>query len=590
MPPSKECFCPSMALALSSRVVHTSVMMKRIAICRRSVVALQTSRSSFVTTQSLQKHFFSGATSLQSVCRRDLSYYRSLIPPQTSSSLVEESPAPDLEKAIAAENSSNGSVSSRSKVRQVLRQGEIGQSVTVKGWVRTVRDQKSFSFIEVNDGSCLASIQVVALADRIPNYASILEVLSTGSSVIVHGVLVESKGKGQRVEIQADSIEVVGTCPPEYPLQKKRHSLEFLRSMAHLRPRTNMFGAVMRMRNTLAYAVHEFFQSRGFVYVHTPIITASDCEGAGAMFGVTTLVPLPAEEASTNGKKDIPRTEDGKVDYEKDFFGKPAFLTVSGQLNAEMYACALSDVYTFGPTFRAENSNTPRHLAEFWMIEPEMAFADLSADADVAEAFIKFAVKRVLEKDAEDLQLLDAFVEKGLVKRLTDLVEKPFVRLSYTEGVDILLARKVGPKDKPFEFPVSWGADLQAEHERYLCEVAFNGSPVILMNYPKDIKAFYMRLNEDGKTVAAMDILVPRIGELVGGSQREERPEVLKQRMVEVNLNPEDYEAYLDLRRYGSVPHAGFGVGFERLVQCATGMENIRDVIPFPRTPGHAEF
>eukprot|EP00741_Cyanophora_paradoxa_P013132 tig00020675_g12685.t1 len=407
-------------------------------------------------------------------------------------------------------------------------------------------------------------------------------------------------GKNQRVEIQAEAVEVVGECDAAaYPLQKKRHTLEFLRGIAHLRPRTNTISAVMRVRNTLAYAVHQYFQERGFVYVHTPIITASDCEGAGAMFGVTTLMN-PDEKGNPAKYEKLPRTKEGTMDFSRDFFEKPAFLTVSGQLNAEMYACALSDVYTFGPTFRAEQASKQASKIED---------AELIEDADPAassrrlrpgltsglrrprpQGFIKFAIGKVLKENAEDLALFDSFVEKGLIKRLERLVDRPFVRITYTEAIDLLKNRKLGEGEKPFEFPVEWGMDLQSEHERWLTETAFDSTPVVVMNYPKDIKAFYMRMNEDEKTVAAMDILVPKIGELVGGSQREEREDVLRRRLRECGLPEEEYGSYLDLRRFGSVPHAGFGVGFERLVLCATGMENIRDVIPFPRTPGNALF
>lgn len=450
----------------------------------------------------------------------------------------------------------------------------IGTDVQIKGWVRTVRNQKTFAFIEINDGSTLSNFQVLVNAD-FPNYQKVVDQLTTGVSVAITGTLVESPGENQNLELHAKEISIIGTCDPEvYPLQKKRHSFEFLRSIAHLRPRTNTLGAVARVRNALAYATHLFFQQRGFLYVHTPIITGADCEGAGKMFQVTTL---DIEKAPRD-------KETGKIDYTQDFFAKPAYLTVSGQLNAEIYACSLSDVYTFGPTFRAENSNTSRHLAEFWMIEPEMAFADLNDDMDCAEAYIKFILKYALENCAEDLQFFDKFVSEGLVKRLQHVVETPFERASYTYAVRIL-----EKSDKKFEFPVSWGADLQSEHERFLAEEYFQ-KPVILTDYPKGIKAFYMRANEDDKTVAAMDILVPKIGEIVGGSQREERLDRLTAKMKENNLHSEDYWWYLELRKYGSVPHAGFGAGFERLIQFATGMENIRDVIPFPRYPGKAEF
>lgn len=449
----------------------------------------------------------------------------------------------------------------------------IGKEVVVKGWVRTLRSQKNFTFIEVNDGSTLSNLQVIA-DQNLPNYESVILSLTTGSSVVVHGTVVESVGNKQAVEIQASNVELIGSCDAEsYPLQKKRHSFEFLRSIAHLRPRTNTIGAVMRVRNTLAYSTHRFFQEKGFVYVHTPIITASDCEGGGEMFHVTTLDPA-----------NPPRGEQGGVDYSQDFFGKEAYLTVSGQLNGEIYACALSDIYTFGPTFRAENSHTSRHLAEFWMIEPEMAFADLNDNMDLAESYLKYVFKDALEINHEDMALFDQFVCKGVIERLRSVVDAPFERISYTEAVEIL-----NTCGKTFAFPVHWGCDLQSEHERYLCEEHFK-RPVIVYNYPAAIKAFYMRANPDGKTVAAMDILVPGVGEIIGGSQREERPDVLLEKMNQCELDPAHYWWYLELRKYGTVPHAGFGAGFERLVQFVTGMENIRDVIPFPRTPGHADF
>lgn len=450
----------------------------------------------------------------------------------------------------------------------------VGTDVLIKGWVRTVRNQKTFAFVEINDGSTLSNFQVVVNAN-FPDYQKIIEKLTTGVSVAITGKVVESPGQNQEFELHAKDIVIVGECDPEvYPLQKKRHSFEFLRSIAHLRPRTNTLGAVARVRNALAYATHIFFQQRGFLYVHTPIITGADCEGAGKMFQVTTL-----------DLENPPRNQEtGKVDYKQDFFAKPTYLTVSGQLNGEIYACSLSDIYTFGPTFRAENSNTSRHLAEFWMIEPEMAFADLADNMDCAEAYIKFILKYALENCAEDLQFFEKFVSEGLIKRLQHVVETPFERATYTYAVRIL-----EKANKPFEYPVSWGADLQSEHERFLAEEYFQ-KPVILTDYPKKIKAFYMRANEDDKTVAAMDILVPKIGEIVGGSQREERLDKLVAKLKENNLHPEDYWWYLELRKYGTVPHAGFGAGFERLIQFVTGMENIRDVIPFPRHPGKAEF
>lgn len=449
----------------------------------------------------------------------------------------------------------------------------VGTQVTVKGWVRTVRNQKTFAFIEINDGSTLSNFQVIANAD-LPNFQKIVDQLSTGASVAATGTIVQSPGKEQGLEMHAQKVEVLGDCDPEkYPLQKKRHSFEFLRTIAHLRPRTNTFGAVARVRNALAYSTHRFFQERGFLYLHTPIITASDCEGAGQMFRVTTLnVQEPA------------KTKEGKIDFSKDFFAKPTFLTVSGQLNGEAYACALSDVYTFGPTFRAENSNTARHLAEFWMIEPEMAFADLNDNMDCVESYLKFVLADLLKTCPEEMEFFDKHIENGLLTRLQHVIDTPFERASYTYAVRVL-----EKADKKFEFPVKWGMDLQTEHERYLSEEFF-AKPVIITDYPKEIKAFYMRANEDGKTVAAMDVLVPKIGEIVGGSQREERLNVLEQKMRHMGLAPEEYGWYLELRKYGSVPHAGFGAGFERLIRFATGMENIRDVIPFPRYPGSADF
>lgn len=459
------------------------------------------------------------------------------------------------------------------QLKQANHQTVVGKEVTIKGWVRTVRNQKTFAFIEINDGSTLSNFQVVANPD-LPNYGQILNQLTTGVSVAITGTVTESPGENQQLELHATQIAIIGACDPEvYPLQKKRHTFEFLRSIAHLRPRTNTLGAVTRVRNALSFATHKFFQERGFLYIQTPIITAADCEGAGKMFQVTTL-----------DLKDVPKEKDGSVDFSKDFFGKPAYLTVSGQLNGEIYACSMSDIYTFGPTFRAENSNTSRHLAEFWMIEPEMAFADLTDNMDNAEAYLKYVLGYVLENCKEDIQFFDKFVSEGLIKRLQQVVDTPFERASYTYAVRIL-----EKSNKAFEYPVSWGADLQSEHERYLAEEFFN-KPVIITDYPKDIKAFYMRSNDDDKTVAAMDILVPNVGEIVGGSQREERIDTLLHKMKENHLLPEDYWWYLELRKYGSVPHAGYGVGFERLIQFTTGMENIRDVIPFPRYPGKADF
>lgn len=449
----------------------------------------------------------------------------------------------------------------------------LGKEMTVKGWVRTVRDQKSFAFIELNDGSCLSNFQIIMNQD-IPHYAEIIKDLTTGASISATGTIAANPQKPQDLELHATHVEIIGKCDPEtYPLQKKRHSFEFLRTIAHLRPRTNTMGAVIRVRNALAFATHSFFQERGFLYLNTPIITGSDCEGAGKMFQVTTL-----------DMENPPRTHDKKLDTSKDFFSQPTFLTVSGQLEGEIYACALSDVYTFGPTFRAENSNTSRHLAEFWMIEPEMAFANLKDNMDNAEAYLKYVFKYVLENCPEDMTFFDKFISEGTIAKLQGIVDTPFERTTYTEAVKIL-----EKCDKTFEFPVSWGVDLQSEHERYLAEEFFK-KPVILTDYPKQIKSFYMRQNDDNKTVAAMDVLVPKIGEIIGGSQREDRLDVLTAKLDEVGLPHEAYWWYLELRKFGSVPHAGYGVGFERLVQFVTGMENIRDVIPFPRYPGKAEF
>lgn len=433
------------------------------------------------------------------------------------------------------------------------------REVRICGWLRTRRDTGEFSFLEINDGSCLANIQIIA-DKSLENYDSEIKQLTTGCSVIIIGQLKESPAKGQTVEVHASSVEVVGWAEPEtYPLQKKRHSFEFLREMSHLRPRTNALGAVARVRSRLGYAVHQFFQDKGFSQVHTPIITTSDCEGAGEMF-----------EVAASGSKG------------EHFFGDPAGLTVSGQLQAEVYALALGDVYTFGPTFRAENSNTSRHLAEFWMIEPEMSFCDLKGNMQVAEEMLKYLLKDVLENCAEDMELFNKFIAKGIIDQLRFVIEQDFAHITYTEAVDQLLA-----SNKKFEFDVSWGVDLQSEHERYLTEEVYK-KPLIVTDYPSSIKPFYMRVNDDGKTVAAMDILVPGIGEIVGGSQREERYDVLLERMKEADISPEEYSWYLDLRKYGTVPHAGFGLGFERLVQYVTGMANIREVIPFPRTPGSA--
>lgn len=452
-------------------------------------------------------------------------------------------------------------------------QALIGSEVTIMGWIRTVRSQKSFTFIEVNDGSTLSNFQVIA-DPNLPNYQKIVGNLSTGVSVIIKGKIVESPGKGQAIEMHAEGITLVGGCDPEvYPLQKKRHSFEFLRTIGHLRPRTNTLGAVARVRSALAFATHKFFQEKDFLYVQTPIITSSDCEGAGEQFRVTTLdIQKP------------PKDNRGSVDYQQDFFERPTYLTVSGQLNGEIFACSLSDIYTFGPTFRAEKSNTSRHLAEFWMIEPEMAFADNNDNMDNAEACIKYVLKYVMENCQEDLAFFDKFISKGLINRIQHVFKTPFERASYTYAVKIL--EKSGKK---FEFPVKWGTDLQSEHERYLTEEYF-AKPVIITDFPNAIKPFYMRLNSDNKTVANMDVLVPKIGEIIGGSQREERLDILKQRMNKTGMALEDYRWYLELREYGSVPHAGYGVGFERLVQFVTGVENIRDAIAFPRYPGKAEY
>lgn len=462
----------------------------------------------------------------------------------------------------------------RTKIRLIKEEKKwIGQEAVVKGWVRTVRDQKNFTFIEVNDGSTLSNLQVIA-DQTLPHYQDVISRITTGASVTVKGKVIESPGAKQTVEIHATEVQLIGTCEAEsYPLQKKRHSFEFLREIAHLRPRTNTIGAITRVRNTLAYATHRFFQEKGFIHVHTPIITASDCEGGGKMFQVTTL-----DSARP------PRKEGGEVDHSQDFFGKEAYLTVSGQLNGEIYACALSDIYTFGPTFRAENSHTSRHLAEFWMVEPEMAFADIYDDMELAETYLKQIFQAVLETNYEDMELFDSFISKGIIERLQGIISQPFERITYTEAVDILTRCS-----KTFEFPIHWGCDLQSEHERYLCEEHFK-RPVIVRDYPAAIKAFYMRANEDSRTVAAMDVLVPGVGEIIGGSQREERHDVLVDKMNCLDMDKSAYWWYLELRKYGTVPHAGFGAGFERLVQFVTGMENIREVIPFPRTPGNASF
>jgi len=450
----------------------------------------------------------------------------------------------------------------------------VGTNITVQGWVRTKRDSKAgLSFVTVHDGSCFDPIQVVAV-NSLANYNDILK-LTTACSVIATGVIKQSEGKGQSLEIEASNIEIVGWVenPDTYPMSAKRHSIEYLREHAHLRARTNIIGAVTRVRNCLSQAVHRFFHEQGYMWISTPILTASDTEGAGEMFRVSTL-----------DMNNLPRTDKGDVDYKEDFFGKETFLTVSGQLNVETYCTAMSKVYTFGPTFRAENSNTSRHLAEFWMIEPELAFADLSSVAQLAEDLLKYVFKAVLEERPDDLAFFQQRVNKNVITRLEQVVNSEFVRMDYTDAIEILQN-----SGKTFEFPVEWGVDLSSEHERYIAEEHV-GAPVIMQNYPKDIKAFYMRINDDGKTVAAMDVLAPGIGEIIGGSQREERLDVFDSRLKEMNLDPEDYSWYRDLRRYGTVPHSGFGLGFERLVAYVTGVQNVRDVIPFPRTPGNANY
>ena len=463
----------------------------------------------------------------------------------------------------------------RLRIKELLRGELVGQSVCVKGWVRTKRGNKAVSFIALNDGSTIHNIQIVADNDKFE--ASLLSKITTGASLSIVGELVASQGKGQSVEIQASEIEVLGTADPEtYPLQKKGHSLEFLREIAHLRPRTNTFGAIYRMRHEMSMAIHTYFHERGFYYFHAPLITASDCEGAGQMFQVTTL-PL----------NDLPRTEDGSIDHSQDFFGKPTALTVSGQLEGELAARSMGAIYTFGPTVRAENSNTPRHLAEFWMIEPEVAFLEIEENMDLAEDFIKHCVRWALERCADDIAFLAEHYDKELVERLKFVLDKPFKRLTYTEGIEILEAAvKAGRK---FEFPIYWGADMSSEHERYLVDEHFK-TPVIVTDYPKEIKSFYMKLNEDGKTVRGMDVLFPKIGEIIGGSEREADYDKLKARAEEMGVPDKDIWWYMDTRRYGTAPHSGFGLGFERLLLFVTGMTNIRDVIPFPRTPRNADF
>ncbi len=458
-------------------------------------------------------------------------------------------------------------------VKTLYRETEkyLDQEVELSGWVRKIRSQKNFGFIELNDGSFFKGVQIV-FDTNLPNFDEISR-LSISSSIIVKGIVVKSQGAGQNFEIQAKEIEIFQKADLDYPLQNKRHSFEFLRTIAHLRPRTNTFSAVFRVRSVLAYAIHKFFQENGFVYTHTPIITGSDCEGAGEMFRVTTL-----------DLNDVPKTEEGKVDVTKDFFGKETNLTVSGQLNGETYCSAFRNIYTFGPTFRAEQSNTSRHAAEFWMIEPEIAFADLEGNMELAEAMVKYIIKYVMDECPEEMEFFNQFIEKGLFDKLNNVLNNDFGRVTYTEAIDILVN-----SGKKFDYPVKWGIDLQSEHERFLSEEYFK-RPVFVTDYPKEIKAFYMKLNKDGKTVRAMDLLAPGIGEIIGGSQREDNIDVLEERMAEAGLSADDYGFYLDLRRFGSFPHSGYGLGFERMIMYVTGITNIRDVIPFPRTPNNAEF
>ena len=457
------------------------------------------------------------------------------------------------------------------RIKELLATEPSENLVKAEGWVRTKRDSKNVSFLDINDGSSLKGLQAVLDKSIIPSET--ISAITTGCSVEAEGRLVKSPGGNQAVELQAEKITVIGPCPADYPLQKKRHTMEFLREKAHLRARTNTFSSVARVRNSMAYAIHSFFQENGFVYVHTPLITASDCEGAGAQFQVTTL-----------DLENLPRTEDGKTDYSKDFFGRHASLTVSGQLEVETYCLALSNVYTFGPTFRAENSNTARHLSEFWMVEPEMAFTRLEGNMECAEKFLKYIFKYVLDHNQEDMEFFSKFVLKGVIETLEHVINSPFEHITYTEAIKLLEKH-----NSEFEYPVNWGVDIQSEHERYLTEQIAK-RPVIVTDYPKEIKAFYMTLNDDGKTVRAMDVLAPRLGEIIGGSEREYRYDVLLSRMKELDLNPEDYWWYLDLRKYGSVPHAGFGLGFDRAIQYVTGIQNIRDVIPYPRYVGNCEF
>jgi asparaginyl-tRNA synthetase len=457
-------------------------------------------------------------------------------------------------------------------IQDILSMPGNGEHISVEGWIRTKRESKGVTFLEINDGSTIKNLQVV-IEENLSGFDTFSKDLSTGSSVVIQGTLIESPGQGQAVELKAESVVILGTAPAdEYSLQKKRHSFEFLREIAHLRPRTNSFGAVARVRSAMSFAIHSFFNDRGFVYVHTPIITGSDCEGAGEMFQVTTL-PL----------ENLPQ-RDGKVDFSHDFFGKKASLTVSGQLEGETYACALKNIYTFGPTFRAENSNTSRHLAEFWMVEPEMAFCDIKGNMDVAEDFLKYIFQYVLDKCPDDMDFFDSRISRGLIENLRHIIKSEFKRITYTDAVNNLL-----DSGEKFEFPVKWGIDLQSEHEKFLTEKVYR-LPVIITDYPKEIKAFYMKLNDDDKTVRAMDILVPRLGEIIGGSEREADYNKLKKRISDCGLNPDDYWWYLDLRRFGTVPHAGFGLGFERVIQFVTGMQNIRDVIPFPRAVNTLEF
>ena len=460
----------------------------------------------------------------------------------------------------------------KERIKSLLKREAGPEKVIAEGWVRTKRDSKNVCFLEINDGSSLKGLQ--AVIDKASfNNNNLLDAISTGAAVSAEGVIVESLGGNQKVELQVSSLTLVGACPNDYPLQKKRHTVEFLREQAYLRPRTNLFGAVTRVRNTMAFAVHQFFQENGFVYVNTPLITASDCEGAGEQFQVTTL-----------DLENVPKTEDGKVDYSKDFFGKIANLTVSGQLEGETYAMAMKNIYTFGPTFRAEESNTSRHLAEFWMIEPEMAFCDLEGDMDCAQEFLKYIFKAVLDKNSEDMAFFEQFVLKGLVETLEHVINTPFEHMTYTEAIKYLEKH-----NQEFEFPVEWGSDIASEHERYLTEVIAK-RPVIVTDYPKEIKSFYMKQNDDGKTVRGMDILAPRLGEIIGGSERESDYDKLKARMDELKMDDTNYWWYMNLRRFGSAPHAGFGLGFERAVRYVTGVENIRDVIPYPRAVGYCEY